>query len=215
MWLVSVWVKSHVIVRTCVLNYLPFRFSLTRHLICRCLCGQTLQHITRCLSIRNIHVFSWRPREIIAINYEDLIKTSNLIWESSTQYVNETRLSRLNLVQLMAQNDCSWCAAPGFFTCFARVPSTYLGEDLQHRSAVLILHLCSVPHLWWEKEKKNSQSEITSRQWYKRKRVGVEASKYLIKVKRDVSAASRLICIQPRHLATASSNQIHSIFYVQ
>lgn len=61
-----------------------------------------------------------------------------------------------------------------------------------------------------KKKGKTSRSKINSRQWYKRKRVGVEASKYLIKVKRDVGAA--LICIQPRRLATVSSNQIPSIF---
>lgn len=89
--------------------------------------------------------------------------------------------------------------------------------------------ICSITVLWSsctsaacrihgkkkEKRKKNSQSEITFRQWYKRKRDGVETSKYLIKVKRNVGAPSRLICIQLSHLATASSNQIHLIFYVQ
>lgn len=48
-----------------------------------------------------------------------------------------------------------------------------------------------------KKKRKTSGSEITSRQWYKRKCVGMEASKYLIKVKRDVGAAPCLICIHP------------------
>lgn len=150
MWLVSIQVKSHAIINN-TLNYLPCRFSFPRHLICnkmgRCLCGHMLEHVTRCLPIGNILLFSLRPWEISAINYKSRIKTSNLIRKSSTQYANETRLGRLNLFQPTAQNECSWCTEPGCFTCFARVPSAYLGEDLQHRSDVLILHLWHMPHL--------------------------------------------------------------------